>query len=323
MHAPPDDATSNYPHRNGGDGKTLTFAHLTDPHLTFPEGAPTRELLNKRMLSYLSWRRRRRFIHDPDVLAGLVSDLNEQGADHLAITGDLTQLGLPRECRAARSWLDALAPPERISLVPGNHDRLVAADWDDTVGLWDDYLFPDGAGDGPIRGFPTLRIRGPVAFIGLSSACPTPPFLATGRVGSDQRERFARILDSTGRSGLCRVVLIHHPPAPGVCKWRKRLVDGGAVAQIIARHGAELVLHGHTHRITRHALECLDGQETPIVGLSSASARGQENGRHARYSLWSVSVSPGSFELSHRGRVYDPAEGVFRDDPRWDPLRAA
>ena len=32
--------------------------------------------------------------------------------------------------------LEALAAPERVSLVPGNHDRYVAADWDRTIGRW-------------------------------------------------------------------------------------------------------------------------------------------------------------------------------------------
>ena len=311
------------PNRDAETGPALTFAHLTDLHFTSPEGAPPADLLNKRILSYLSWRRRRRFIHDPGVLAALVSDLDEQGADHLAITGDLTQLGLPGECRSARSWLETLAPPDRVSLVPGNHDRLVAAQWDDTVGHWDDYLFPDRCDDATAGQFPTLSVRGPVAFIGVSSACPTPPLLATGRVGADQRDRLAGMLESTGRTGLFRVVLIHHPPVPGTSKWRKRLVDGDAVTQIIATHGAELVLHGHTHRIVRHAIECGDGRRTPVIGLSSASASEQEDRRRARYSLWSVNGSNGRFDLSHRGRVYDPAAGVFKDDFGWNPLSAA
>ena len=35
---------------------------------------------------------------------------------------------------------------------------------------------------------PTLRRRGPVALIGLSSAVPTPPFMATGTLGRAQLE---------------------------------------------------------------------------------------------------------------------------------------
>lgn len=310
---------------NQGERETgsLTFAHLTDPHLTSPDGASARALLNKRMLSYLSWRRHRRFVHDPDVLSKLVDDLRTQRPDHVAITGDLTQLGLPGECRAARAWLDALAPPRQVSLVPGNHDRLVTAPWGETVGLWDDYLFPDLQNDAGARDFPTLRVCGPVAFIGLSSGCPTPPLLATGSIGDRQRARFAEMLDATHRSGLFRVILIHHPPLPGVYKWRKRLVDAPAIADTIAAHGAELVLHGHTHRVARHSIVTGDGRSVPVVGLSSASASEDEKPRRARYSLWSVRASQEGFELSHRGRVFDASGGVFRDDADWDPLSGA
>jgi 3',5'-cyclic AMP phosphodiesterase CpdA len=306
--------------RDAGDHGSLTFAHLTDPHMTSPEGAPTRALLNKRALSLLSWRRHRRHVHDPRLLERLIADLRAQRPDHLAITGDLTQLGLPQECRAARAWLDSLAPPERVSLVPGNHDRLVSAPWRETIGLWEDFLFPTGPdGDRP-GDFPTLRVRGPVAFIGLSSACPTPPLLATGRLGADQRDRLSRLLDSTGRSGLFRVVLIHHPPLPGTYKWRKRLVDAPDVAAAIAAHGAELVLHGHTHRIASHSILRPAGARIPVVGLASASAREDDEERRARYSLWSVQAVGQGFELEHRGRVFDPSLDAFRDDPGWDPL---
>ena len=308
------------PTRDAGDHGSLTFAHLTDPHMTSPDGAPTRSLLNKRALSLLSWRRHRRHVHDPGLLERLIADLRAQRPDHLAITGDLTQLGLPQECRAARAWLDSLAPSERVSLVPGNHDSLVSAPWRETIGLWDDFLFPTGPdGDRP-GDFPTLRVCGPVAFIGLSSACPTPPLLATGRVGADQRDRLSRLLDSTGRSGLFRVVLIHHPPLPGTYKWRKRLVDAPDVAAAIAASGAELVLHGHTHRIASHSIVRPAGARIPVVGLASASAREDDEERRARYSLWSVHAAGQGFELEHRGRVFDPSLDEFRDDPDWDPL---
>ncbi len=294
------------PTRDAGDHGSLTFAHLTDPHMTSPDGAPTRSLLNKRALSLLSWRRHRRHVHDPGLLERLIADLRAQRPDHLAITGDLTQLGLPQECRAARAWLDSLAPSERVSLVPGNHDSLVSAPWRETIGLWDDFLFPTGPdGDRP-GDFPTLRVCGPVAFIGLSSACPTPPLLATGRVGADQRDRLSRLLDSTGRSGTY--------------KWRKRLVDAPDVAAAIAASGAELVLHGHTHRIASHSIVRPAGARIPVVGLASASAREDDEERRARYSLWSVHAAGQGFELEHRGRVFDPSLDEFRDDPDWDPL---
>ena len=61
------------------------------------------------------------------------------------------------------------------------------------------------------HGFPTLRVRGPVAFIGLSSACASPPLMATGRVGRRQRVAFAELLTETAARGLFRVSLLYLP----------------------------------------------------------------------------------------------------------------
>jgi len=308
------------PMNNRTEGETLTFAHITDPHLTSLEGAGFRDLCNKRALGYLSWRRRRRYLHRREVLDALVDDLHASEAEHYAVTGDLTHVGLPEECQAAAKWLDQLGPPERVSLVPGNHDRYVGADWASTVGLWHRHMDSDEASGDGARLFPSLRQRGPVSFLGLSSACATPPLMATGRLGTAQRMRLAELLSQAARREQFRVVLIHHPPLPGAYKWRKRLTDARAAAADLRRYGAELVLHGHTHRVMRHWLEMRDGTEIPVVGLASASTPGPSPERAARYSLWTVTRANGSFRLRHRSRVYDLASRGFVDDAEWNPL---
>ena len=82
------------------------------------------------------------------------------------------------------------------------------------------------ADDGAV-GFPYLRRRGPLALIGLSTAVPTPPFMATGRLGEAQLARLAETLVALAREKLFRVVLIHHPPV-SEAKRHKRLTDAGA-----------------------------------------------------------------------------------------------
>jgi hypothetical protein len=54
----------------------LTFAHLSDPHLTSPAGASLRDLVGKRALGYLSWRLRRHRRHRAEILGALVRDLD-------------------------------------------------------------------------------------------------------------------------------------------------------------------------------------------------------------------------------------------------------
>ena len=88
--------------------------------------------------------------------------------------------------------------------------------------------------------FPFLRVRGGVALIGLSSAVPTGPLMATGRLGQDQIARFAALLDETRARGLARVVMIHHPPLLSGATAMRNLTDAREFEAIVTQHGAEV-----------------------------------------------------------------------------------
>ena len=77
----------------------FVLAHLSDPHLAGLDTIRWQQLLNKRLTGYLSWQRRRRHLHLPEQLALLVQDLHSQAPDHIAVTGDLTQIDLPNTRR--------------------------------------------------------------------------------------------------------------------------------------------------------------------------------------------------------------------------------
>ena len=83
----------------------FVLAHVSDLHLSSLEGVSARSLLDKRILGYLSWRHRRRREHRTDVLDALLADLQSEHLDHIAVTGDLTHIGLPQEFRQAATWL--------------------------------------------------------------------------------------------------------------------------------------------------------------------------------------------------------------------------
>lgn len=290
---------------------TLTFAHFSDPHLTSLRDVGAADLVSKRILGYLSWYISRRREHLLRVLETLRRDLAQTRPEHTVVTGDLTQVGLPGEFRQALQWLHALGSPRDVTVIPGNHDAYVKASWDETFSLWRPYMAGEEntAGQAPsLSGplaFPTLRIRGPVAFIGLSSARPSAPFLAVGSLGEAQLRRLEKILEDTGRAGCCRVILIHHPPLPGTVKWRKRLTDARALQELLRRHGAELVLHGHTHRACRTELPTPHGT-IPVFGVPSASAIGHKTGHGAQYYLYRVSRSPAGWALNLSIRGYAP-----------------
>jgi 3',5'-cyclic AMP phosphodiesterase CpdA len=196
----------------------------------------------------------------------LAGDIARHHPDHIAVTGDLINIALEAEFASAASWLAALGRPENVSVVPGNHDAYVAR----TAGLARLHWGAHMAGDHGEPGFPFVRRRGGVALIGVSSAIPTAPFLATGRLGRHQLDALAEMLDALGRERLCRILLIHHPPV-GRFDFQKRLIDGHETRVVLRKVGAELVLHGHTHLPSRNAITGPRGP-IPVVGVQSASA---------------------------------------------------
>ncbi|MFO1433491.1 MAG: metallophosphoesterase [Candidatus Competibacteraceae bacterium] len=308
-------AKSDGPAPPPGAEASFTFAHLSDPHLSSLKRVQVRELLNQRILGYLSWRSRRRAEHKTEVLEALLRDLAETRPQHIVVTGDLTHLGLPGECREVSDWLHRVGAPGDVTVIPGNHDTYIAAPWEQTVGLWVPYMASDNEvfRPDPTAHFPILRIRGPVAFIGLSTAHPTPPFLASGSVGRVQLRHLEQLLVRLAEKPLLRVLLLHHPPQPEAIKWRKRLIDSAALRAILARHGAELVLYGHAHYPLRAQLATPAGT-IPAIGVPSASALGHKPGRRAQYHLYRVSRTAAEWQLQISMRTYEPTGDRFVSD---------
>lgn len=290
----------------------FVLAHLSDPHLSSLDGVGMRALVGKRILGYVSWSLRRRHEHRADVLDALLDDVKAQRPDHVAVTGDLTHLGLPREFREAAAWLSRLGGAQSVTVVPGNHDAYATEAWRDTFAQWSDFLLGDGAGAVSAAGdaFPSLRVRRHVALIGLSTARPSAPFLATGRLGDAQLQRLDRMLDETAAAGLFRVVLLHHPPAANTVGWRKSLRDGAKLRKVLDRRGAELILHGHAHFSAATYLDATRGRNLAI-GVPSASLVGHDAERHATYHVYRVQRSGADWRVGVSVRAFSPDQHRF------------
>ncbi len=296
--------------------KSLTLAHLSDVHLSPLQGFSARHWNVKRGLGYLNWQHRRKSVHSGEVLARLVADMIAQKPDHIAVTGDLVNLGLPAEYDAALSWLERLGPPEAVTVVPGNHDIYVSLRRDPGVRRWAAYMKPcpwgkDGHGAYGDDGFPFMRRVGPAALIGLNSAVPTPPFVAAGRLGQQQLALIGRALDRAFAADLIRVVLIHHPPLPGQAPPRRALGDAAALADILTAHGAELVLHGHDHTDTALWRHTRRGNML-VVGVASGSAGSRVQKQPlARYNLIRLERDGAATEIEvHTRGLLDPSGPV-------------
>lgn len=268
--------------------QSITIAHISDVHMPPLIGFGPRHWNSKRMLGYLNWHRSRKRIHMAQTVADLVADMKSRPLDHIAVTGDLVNLGLPEEIEAARGWLESLGPEDFVSVVPGNHDIYVPMRRDPGVARWGKFMSPDAYGSAFASGkdgFPYVRRIGHVALVGINSAVPTPVFVAAGRAGEQQLAALGDILDRLHQEGLVRVVLIHHPPLPGQAPPRRALSDAAEMQAVLVRHGAELVLHGHNHRNMRTLAEGRHGP-VPVVGIASGSyATSHGANALARYNL--------------------------------------
>ena len=278
---------------------SFKLAHLSDPHLPPLPRARLSELAGKRALGYLNWTRNRRKYYRREVLDALVADVQAQSPDHIAVTGDLVNLALEAEFAPAQAWLKSVGEPHLVTTIPGNHDAYVRKTRHRFVESFGDYLRGDEATG---NAFPFLRRRGPVALIGLSSAVPTPPLMATGTLGRGQREALERVLTNLAGEDAFRVLLVHHPLRSD--SRPKRLTDSQPLLALLKKHGVDLVLHGHDHV---HSTMWFDGPDgkIPSIGVPAASALAR--GRHpaAAYNLYEIERDSNGWRCEQISRGID------------------
>jgi 3',5'-cyclic AMP phosphodiesterase CpdA len=295
---------------------SFSLAHLSDLHLPPSERVSWRRLNKKQLLAFLSWRRKRHRVHTFTPLRALLADVAARAPDHIAITGDLVNFGLPAEFDAARRWLEQRGLPTNVSVVPGNHDLTVQLPWQDGLGRWDAWMQGDaGSPQGDGARFPFLRRRGDIVLIGLSTAVPTPVFSAAGQLGPAQLDRLETLLEETRRDGLFRVVLIHHPAVMGPGGARKALRDRAAFRAVLRRQGAELVLNGHHHMTSLVGLPGPDGT-IPCLGVPAALAS-LEKPEIAGWHLHRILRTDVGWRLTTILRRYDRVSDSFRQAGEW------
>ncbi len=318
----------------------LSLALISDLHLPVPGKPALSQLLSKRGLSWLSWVKKRRKLHRPEVLSALMADIALAAPDHLLIGGDLTNLALPEEFARARDWLKAQGGPDKVTVIPGNHDALAPVAWSEGLGQWAEWMTPDPGANTPQDAFPFVRTRGPVAIVGLTTAVPTAIGLATGRLGETQLERLRSTLIGLKAKGLFRLVALHHPITPGAVSKRKQLTDQAALRAVLAETGAELVVHGHAHEASLNSVPGPDGA-IPVIGVGSASQiHGAGHNQPAGWRLFRISshedgwrcavetrrlTASGGFESLGAYVLKAEAEGFSRlsaDRPAASPCRS-
>ena len=96
---------------------TFLLAHLSDAHIGPIPRPNLAELLGKRVTGYVNWLYKRADQHDMGVLGRIVADMKAHAADHVLMTGDIVNIGLPAEIALMRKLgLDGVFTdyPERV-----------------------------------------------------------------------------------------------------------------------------------------------------------------------------------------------------------------
>ena len=263
----------------------ITLAHISDVHLAPLPPVRWTELLNKRMTGYLNWRLKRHTTLSGDGLTNLVRHMKEQEPDFVAVTGDLVNLGLAPEANTAWNWLQTVGEPDTVCVAPGNHDTKDHPTNTNNKKQKSENKRGETVG---AEQFPFVRRVGDVALITCTSSVPTGPFMAYGRFDEAQAQRLRRILKLLGNDYF-RVILIHHPPNQEARSARLGLHGAKRLRQVVAECGAELILHGHTHKSTIYAIPGLTG-DVPVIGVAAAGAAQSEDGGEdpARYNLFKI-----------------------------------
>ena len=301
-------------------GKSLIrLVHLTDPHLSGLDGVKFSDLRGKRWSGFASWHKNRRKKYLRSVLKHLTDAVRAENADQVLLTGDLVQIGLDSEIDQAAEWLSTLGPAEQVMLVPGNHDIYAKGSSDAVQRVWSDYLFSGetSGSAGFTDRFPVLRKLGKLSLIGLSTSIVTPVFMATGKLSDEQLEQLDKLLREAASEGQVVCLLIHHPPLPGMTKWRKALVNADALELVLDRHPPALIFHGHLH----HNRELQRGNSHIYCTAAASSASDasyrvieiEDCGEHMvfRATLKSIAIGP-SAEL----------EFVTVDEQSWQLKKA-
>ncbi len=281
---------------------TFRLAHLSDPHIGPVPNPSLHELMSKRLTGYWNWKRSRQAIHNMPMLEAIIEDIKTQNIDHIALTGDIVNIGLPAEFVNAESIIKRIAAPQNLSIIPGNHDAYCANSFPAMLKHFSPYMRGDDLAQAT---FPYMRIRNKTALIGISSAIPTSPFLASGKVGNTQIERTRHMLEAAGNAGFVRVVMIHHPPHKHGAKWGRGLRDSAAFMKMLREAGAELVIHGHNHvqSVEMHAHR--NGTTIPIIGVASSSAVPGTHHHMAAYHIYEFKVdeTKASLTMITRGDI--------------------
>jgi 3',5'-cyclic AMP phosphodiesterase CpdA len=172
------------------------------------------------------------------VVAALIALSHELAPDVLVVSGDITQRARRSQFRAARNFVDAIAPPGRV-VIPGNHDIPLFDVFTRAFAPYRNYSRVFGTDLEPSFQNPDLLL------IGVNTTRPRRR--KNGELSKRQIEHVSERLRSADPSQV-RIVVVHQPVfaiRPGDAR---NLLRGHQMAlPVWAEAGADIVMGGHIH----------------------------------------------------------------------------
>lgn len=292
----------------------LRIAHVSDLHVLSPRGIELRRVLfDKRVTGYLNLLTKRGRVYRRDHLLAVLAAAAAT-ADHVVVTGDITNLSLEGEYAEAVVLLRDIARTTEVTVVPGNHDIYLPVILHERRFPHHFHTFmqsdlPELSLNLPAGQFPCVKLRGPAAIIGLSSAVPRPPFVSAGYLGHEQLAALSRVLSHPEVARRTPVVLVHHSPFDSrfrLEQLRGGLVDARSLRRVLQPLSRGLVLYGHLHE-RLHAQLRTDQGALDVICATSAALDHNDDHIRAGYNL---------YEIADDGRIDSIGARVFRPSTR-------
>jgi 3',5'-cyclic AMP phosphodiesterase CpdA len=174
---------------------------------------------------------------EPEIVEGLLVDIEAHEAHLLAVSGDLTQRARRGQFAAARTFLDRIELPRLV--VPGNHDiplYNVLARFG-----WPLYGY---CGQVTANLSPTFQDE-QIAVAGVNTARPNR--WKDGCIADEQIEELQHYF-AAQPAGVSKVLVAHHPFIPPTKDEHATLVEGASKAlAVLEACGCHLILSGHLH----------------------------------------------------------------------------
>lgn len=247
------------------------LAHLSDLHMLERDHHKRRGLARTR-LQFLSTGAALNAEARLQRAARLLQLARRGGADHILLTGDLTEDGVDAQFEMlAEALHHSRVDPDCVTLLPGNHDAYV------------DFRAFDRALEGPLRAFRATSREGARTMLPGAVIVPISTTIegqwftrSRGAIRRDDVGRARRIASDPLNRDRAVVVAQHHPPSHHpvfAVEWFDGVDNVSVMRDLLYERARVHVLHGHTHRrTTKH----LSGREHAQI-FSAASVRDQHD----------------------------------------------